>query len=51
MATDATLESMNRSTVHALSPRANLEERARQAFVLEVKLGLNSLGSSGLQQL
>lgn len=49
--TNATLESMNRSTVHGLSPKANLEERARQAFVMQVKRGLNSLGSSGLQEL
>ena len=51
MVTKATLESMNRSTVHALSPNANNEERARQAFVMQVKRGLNSLGSSGLQRL
>jgi hypothetical protein len=46
-----TLESMHRSTVHALSPQANLEERARQAFVLQVKRGLGPLGAQGLQQL
>ena len=46
-----TLESMHRSTVHALSPQANLEERARQAFVMQVKRGLGSLGAKGLQQI
>jgi SAM-dependent methyltransferase len=46
-----TLESMHRSTVHALSPQANLEERARQAFVLQVKRSLGPLGTQGLQQI
>jgi SAM-dependent methyltransferase len=45
------LESMHRSTVHALSPQANLEERARQAFVLHVKRRLGPLGAQGLQQI
>jgi len=46
-----TLESMHRSTVHALSPQANLEERARQAFVLHVKRGLGPLGAQGTKQI
>ncbi|WP_179131242.1 class I SAM-dependent methyltransferase [Candidatus Entotheonella palauensis] len=46
-----TLESMHRSTVHALSPQANLEERARQAFVLNVKRGLGPLGAQAFQQI
>ncbi len=46
-----TLESMHRSTAHALSPQANLEERARQAFVLHVKRKLGPFAARGLQQL
>ncbi|MGQ4808115.1 Trans-aconitate 2-methyltransferase [Candidatus Entotheonellaceae bacterium PAL068K] len=45
--TTATLDAMHRSTVHALSPQANLEERARQAFVLHVKQRLGDLGTRG----
>lgn len=46
-----TLESMHRSTVHALSPQTNLEDRARQAFVLHVKRQLGPLAANGLQQI
>jgi ubiquinone/menaquinone biosynthesis C-methylase UbiE len=49
--TTPTLEAMHRSTVHALSPRANLEERARQAFVLHVKRHLGAVAASGLPQI
>lgn len=51
MITNATLESMNRSTVHGLSPQVNHEDRARQAFVMQIKRGLNSLASTGLEEL